>query len=73
MNREQWRALILMGLNTASGASDLAGLPFSQIDLEMGLFNFPRAKNAARRRCPLGPETVEAIKAYLPKRPKHAR
>ena len=66
----QLKALVLMGLNTAFGNGDLSSLPESAVDLENGWVVFSRVKTAVERRCPLWPETIEAIKAWLPKRPK---
>jgi integrase len=42
----------------------------STIDLERGWVNIPRPKTGIARRCPLWPETVEALKAAIAERPE---
>lgn len=64
------RAMILLGINCAFGNSDCAQLTLSALDLERGWVNFPRPKTGVPRRCPLWPETVEAIREALATRPK---
>ena len=64
------KAMILLGLNAGFGQTDVASLPASALDLKGGWVNFPRPKTAIARRCPLWPETVEAIRAALAKRPE---
>ncbi len=66
----QLRAMILLGVNAGLGNSDVANLPTTAIDLQAGWLDFPRPKTGIDRRCPLWPETVEAIKAWLAVRPK---
>lgn len=66
--RPQMRAMVLMGLNCGFGQSDIANLPFSAI--HEGWVEFPRPKTAVPRRCPLWPETTEAMAAYLANRPR---
>src|SRR5262249_29593844 len=41
---------------------DCGQLPTSTLDLERGWVNFPRPKTGIDRRCPLWPETVQAIR-----------
>lgn len=57
------RAMILLGVNCGFGNADCATLPLSAIDLRTGWIDFPRPKTGVARRCPLWPETVEAIRA----------
>lgn len=64
------RAMILLGANCGFGNSDCAGLPLSAIDLDRGWIDYPRPKTAVERRCPLWPETAQALREWLPKRPK---
>jgi integrase len=71
------RAMILLGANCGLGNNDVSMLPFSALDLEQGWLDYPRPKNGIARRCPLWPETVEAIKEAIasrpaPKNPEHA-
>ncbi len=65
----QLRAMIYLGINCGFGNNDCAMLPKSAIDLKAGFVNFGRPKTGIGRRCPLWPETVNAIKAVLAKRP----
>jgi integrase/plasmid maintenance system antidote protein VapI len=55
------RAMILLGINAGFGNCDCARLPFSALDLEKGFVAFPRPKTEVDRRCPLWPETTEAL------------
>lgn len=60
------KACILLGINAAYGNSDCANLQQSMIDGNW--INFPRPKTGIGRRCPLWPETKEAIGAALSRR-----
>jgi integrase len=66
----QMRAMILLGINCGFGNADCGRLPRSAVDLDAAMIDFPRPKTGIPRRCPLWPETVEAIKAALAKRPE---
>jgi integrase len=66
----QLRAMILLGVNAGLGNEDVGRLPIAAVDLKTGWLNYPRAKTAIERRCPLWKETVAAIKVALAKRPK---
>jgi integrase len=73
----QLKAMALLGLNCGYGAADCGRLPLSALDLERGWVDFPRPKTGIPRRCPLWPETVEAIREALavrpaPKKEEHA-
>jgi integrase len=59
------KAMILLGANGGLGNADVAGLPFSAVDLKRGWLTYPRPKTGIERRIPLWPETTEAIKAVL--------
>lgn len=63
------KAMILLGVNCGYGQTDIASLPISALDLKKGWADYPRPKTAVRRRCPLWPETVEAIQAAIKDRP----
>lgn len=64
------KAMIMLGINAAFGNSDCGNLPTSALDLERGWADFPRPKTGISRRCPLWPETVQAIKESLACRPE---
>ena len=63
------KAMILLGINCAFGNADVANLPLSAVDLERGWIKFPRPKTGIERRCPLWPETVQALKQAIAERP----
>jgi len=64
------RAMILLGINCGFGNADCGRLPLSALDLDRGWVTFPRPKTEIARRCPLWPETVQAIREWLPQRPE---
>ncbi len=66
------KAMILLGANCAFGQSDLARLPKTAIDLKAGWVNYHRHKTGIGRRCPLWPETVDAIREAIAMRPEPA-
>jgi len=68
----QLRAMILLGVNCGFGNCDCGTLPIEALDLAGGWLEFPRPKTGIPRRCPLWPETVTALKEYLPTRKKPA-
>ncbi len=68
-NNIQLKACILLGLNAGFGNTDCAGLTTRVIDLESGWIDYPRPKTGIPRRVPMWPETVQAIKTALAKRP----
>lgn len=55
------KAMILLGINCGLGPDDLCRMPVEAI--ADGFHNFPRNKTSIERRCPLWPETQEAIAA----------
>ncbi len=63
------RAMILLGVNCGFGNADVATLPLAALDLDGGWVNYHRPKTGISRRCALWPETVDAIRAALAKRP----
>lgn len=67
------RAMILLGINAGFGNTDLAELPLSVINLNAGWIDYARGKTGGERRAWLWPETVHALRDYLPRRPKPAR
>jgi integrase len=64
------RAMILLGINGGFGNADCGHLPLSAVDLECAIIDFPRPKTGISRRCPLWPETVQAIREASVIRPK---
>lgn len=62
------KAAILLGINCGFGNHDIAKLTFKAVDLDAAMVSFPRPKTAVQRRCPLWPETVEAMRLYLKKK-----
>jgi integrase len=65
----QLKAMLLLGINCGFGNSDCGNLPLSALDLERGWVDYPRPKTGIPRRCPLWPETVQALRGSLEKRP----
>lgn len=63
------KAMILLGINCGFGNADCGNLKLSALDLEGGWVDYPRPKTGINRRCPLWPETVEALREALAKRP----
>jgi integrase len=67
------KTMILLGINCGYGNADCAKLPLRALDLTRGCLDFPRPKTAVPRRCPLWPETVQALEAWLQVRPTPRR
>jgi integrase len=63
------KAMILLGVNCGFGNTDCGTLPLSALDLDGGWVNYPRPKTAIARRCPLWPETVQALRDAIARRP----
>jgi integrase len=63
------KAMLLLGVNCALGNEDIGGLTFASIDLAAGWLTYPRGKTGIRRRIPLWPETVRAIREWVKMRP----
>jgi integrase len=64
------KAMILLGINCGFGNNDCATIGMNALDLEGGWHNYARPKTGIARRCPLWPETVDALKEYLAERPQ---
>lgn len=64
------KAMVLLGLNCGFGNTDCASLPRTAVDLDSGWINFPRPKTQIKRRIPLWPETVEALRVAASQRPE---
>ncbi|MSU77463.1 MAG: site-specific integrase [Gemmataceae bacterium] len=63
------RAMILLACNAGLGNTDLANMPVDCIDLKTGAVDYARPKTGIDRRFFLWPETLEAIREVLAKRP----
>jgi integrase len=63
------KAMILLGANCGFGNADCGTLPLAALDLDGGWVNYHRPKTGINRRCPLWPETVEALREALADRP----
>jgi integrase len=63
-------AMVLLGINCGFGNTDVATLPQSAIDFDAGWLDYPRPKTGIERRCPLWPETVQALQEAIEQRPK---
>lgn len=60
--KPQLRAMILLGVNCGFGNADCGLLPASALDLDRGWHRFARPKTEMPRRCPLWPESVDALR-----------
>ena len=67
--KQPLRAMVLLAANTGFGQTDCASLPMKAVNLNAGWVDFPRVKTAVHRRIPLWPETVAAIREWIPLRP----
>jgi len=61
----QLRAMILLGVNCGFGNHDVGTLPKKALDLDGGWVDYARPKTAVERRCPLWPETIEALRVVI--------
>ena len=66
----QLRGMMLLGINCGFGNADCGMLSRSAIDLDKAILDFPRPKTGIPRRCPLWPETVQALREALINRPE---
>src|SRR5262245_60866646 len=64
----QLRAMFLLAINAGFGNADCGKLPLTALDLDNAIIDSPRPKTGIARRCPLWPETVQALRAVLAKR-----
>ena len=62
-------AMVLLGVNCGFGNTDVASLPQSVVNLDSGWIEFPRPKTEIRRRIPLWPKTVDALRVAIASRP----
>lgn len=62
-------AAILLGINCAFGATDIACLPKNAVDLATGWIDFPRPKTSVARSIPLWTETIISLREAIITRP----
>ena len=67
--KQPLRSMLLLAINCALGNEDVAQLPIDALNLAEGWLDYPRTKTGIMRRCPLWPETVEAVRDWLERRP----
>lgn len=68
--KPELKAMVLLRINCGYGNNDIATLSISSLDLVGDWIEYPRPKTAVPRRCPLWPETVEALRDVLARRPE---
>jgi len=66
--RVPFKPIVLLAINSGLGNRDIAGMELSDLD-GSDWIDLPRLKTGADRRFHVWPETQEAIRAYLAKRP----
>lgn len=64
------RAMVLLGINCGFGNRDCGELPLDVVDLSGALIDWWRPKTQVDRVCPLWPETVDALKRSIQRRPE---
>ena len=55
-------AMVFLGVNSGLYQGDISALPQSKVDLEKGWHTVKREKTRVKRRSPLWPETIQALK-----------
>jgi integrase len=63
-------AMTMLGLNCGFNGADIGRVPYDVFDLETGWLVWYRKKTGIERKAKLWPETIAAVKAALPCRPK---
>jgi integrase len=71
--KQPLKTMILLGVNCGFGNADVGTLPLSALDLQRGWVDYGRPKTGIARRCPLWPETIEALREWLTMRPEAKR
>jgi integrase len=64
------KSMLLLAVNCGFGNADVGTLPTQTLDLAGGWVTYPRPKTGTPRRCPLWPETVQALREALACRPE---
>lgn len=65
----QLRAILLLGINGGLGPSDISQMVDRHLNLPAGWVDYPRPKTGIPRRFPLWPETAEALRFHLERKP----
>ncbi len=65
----QLKAMILLACNAGLGAGDLSAMPLAVVNLTTGWVDYARPKTGIPRRFVLWPETLEAVRNSIAKRP----
>jgi integrase len=63
------KAMIYLGINAAFGNTDVASLPLTALDLTGAWVEFARGKTGEDRKAKLWPETADALRAVIDRRP----
>jgi integrase len=66
------RAMVFLGINAGFGNGDCGNMPLDVVDFATDWLDFPRPKTAIPRRVPLWPETLDALRRSLTRRPQPA-
>jgi len=66
--KPQLKAMVLLGINCGFGNADCGTLPIEAVDLENRWHNYWRPKTQIQRRCPLWPETSQALQKVIGER-----
>lgn len=64
------KAMLLLAMNGGMGNEDLGSLRLGDVDLKRGFYDSTRHKTGVRRRFPLWPDTIKALKVVIASRPK---
>jgi integrase len=63
--KQPMRAMILLGINCGLGNTDCSTMPISATETEADWLVYPRPKTEVKRRCPLWPETIKAVREAI--------
>ena len=66
------QVMILLGINGGFGNTDCASLPVKAINFDRAVIEFDRPKTGVERVVPLWPETLEALRQSITRRPPAA-
>jgi len=60
----QWRAILLLTLNCGLRNRDVSDIEWQHIRWDEAILNFPRGKTGRKRRIPLAPQTIAALRLW---------